>query len=200
MKRRPAVLAAFAAVSLLALLVLGGCAALQQIAALRTVSFAFANVSDVRFVGIPIDEGTTFSKLGIVEVGKVTAAVIAKKAPLELVAHVNATNPPDNTVSARMVKMGWKFFVNDAQALAGDIGQPVVIAPGATADVPVSVRVDLYSISNGTAREMVDLAVAIAGKGPIRQELKLELTPTIDTAIGPITYPSPVVIRRTATR
>lgn len=193
MKRR---LVALAAAAVLALFTLGGCAALQQMAALRSVSFAFANVSDVKLVGIPINESTSFSRLSLVDLGRVTAAVIAKKAPLELVAHVSATNPPNNTVSARMVKLGWKFFVNDAQALAGDIGEPVVIAPGATTDVPVAVRVDLYSIGNGTARDIVDLAVAIAGKTEVKQDLKLELTPTIDTAIGPITYPSPVVIRR----
>lgn len=193
MKRR---LAALAVVLSFALLTLGGCAALQQMAALRSVSFAFANVSDVKLVGIPINESTSFSRLSLVDLGKVTAAVLQKKAPLELVAHVSATNPPNNTVSARLVKLGWKFFVNDAQALAGDIGEPVVIAPGATADVPVAVRVDLYSIGNGTARDIVDLAVAIAGKTEVKQDLKLELTPTIDTALGPITYPSPIVVSR----
>ena len=38
-----------------------GAPPLQQMAALRSVSFAFANVSDVKLVGIPINESTSFS-------------------------------------------------------------------------------------------------------------------------------------------
>lgn len=183
-------------VALLALITLSGCATLQELAALRTVSFAFANVSDVRFVGIPIGSGASYSRLGLADVARVAAAIVARQAPLELVAHVNATNPPENRVAARMVDMGWKFFVDEKQALAGQLGAPVVIEPGHTADVPVSVRIDLVQLKGGTARELFDLAVAIAGQGTVKQDLRLELTPTVETSIGPITYPSPIVIRR----
>lgn len=86
--------------------------------------------------------------------------------------------------------------MNDAQALAATSASPRRSRPARPADVPAAVRVDLYSIGNGTARDIVDLAVAIAGKTEVKQDLKLELTPTIDTAIGPITHPSPAVIRR----
>lgn len=188
----------FAAGALLATSVLGGCTALQQMAALRSVAFAFARVSDVKCAGVTIGPETRFSSLGLTDLARISAAVAQKQLPLELVAHVNATNPPDNKVAARVVELGWKFFVNDVEALAGRVGQPVVIEPGTTADVPVSVRLDLMQMKSGTARDLFDLAVAIAGHGPVRQELKLELTPTIDTAIGPITYPNPVVIRRPA--
>lgn len=184
------------AVALLAALSLTGCAALQEIAALRTVSFAFANVSDVRFVGIPIGAGASFSRLGLADAARVAAAVLAKQAPLELVAHVNATNPPANKVAARMVEMGWKFYLDDKQALAGQLGAPVVIEPGQTADVPVSVRMDLVQLKGGSARELYDFALAIAGQGTVAQDLRLELTPTIQTSIGPITYPAPIVITR----
>ena len=40
------------------------------------------------------------------------------------------------------------------------------------------------------------VALAIAGHGSTPRELRLELQPTIDTSIGPIRYPAPVVIRR----
>ena len=182
--------------ALLAASALSGCAALQEIAALRTVSFAFAHVSDVRFVGIPIGLGADYSRLGFADVARVAAAVLAKEAPLELVAHVNATNPSANKVAARMVEMGWKFYLDDKQALAGQLGAPVVIEPGQTADVPVAVRIDLVQLQGGSARELYDFALAIAGQGTVKQDLRLELTPTIQTSIGPITYPSPIVITR----
>jgi len=188
------------AAALLLMVTVSGCASIRQMSALRNVRFAFASVSDVRFAGVPIGPGTNFSQLGLTDLARVSAALVAKRAPLELVAHVNATNPEENLVAARMLELGWKFYVQDQETLTGRIGQPVVIERGQTVDVPVAVGIDLMKVKSGTARELFDLAVAIAGNGPIRQDLKLELMPTIDTAIGPITYPSPIVIRRPASQ
>lgn len=185
-----------APLALLALVALPGCTAMQELAALRLVSFAFSNVSDVRFVGIPIGPSADYSNLGLADAARVAAAVIAKQAPIELVAHVSATNPPENKVTARLVRMGWKLFVEDRQALAGDLGTPVVIESGRTVDVPVAVRFDLVTMGVSGARDMFDLAVAIAGQGTIRKDMRLELVPTVETSVGPLTYPSPIVIRR----
>ena len=49
----------------LALLVLTGCTALQKMAALRSCQFEFANVSDVRLVGIAVGPGASFASLSI---------------------------------------------------------------------------------------------------------------------------------------
>lgn len=184
---------------LLALVALPGCAAMQELAALRLVSFAFSNVSDVKFVGIPIGPGTSYSNLGLADVARVAAAIVTRQAPIELVAHVSATNPPENKVTARMVNMGWKLFVEDRQALAGQLGNPVVIESGRTVDVPVAVRFDLVEMGVGGAKDLFDLAVAIAGQGTIKKDLRLELVPTVETSLGPLTYPSPIVIRRGTT-
>ena len=76
--------------ALLGLLALPSCIALQEIAALRTVSFRFASVSDVRLVGIPIGAGSSYSTLGLADAARLGAAVASKQAPIELVAHVSA--------------------------------------------------------------------------------------------------------------
>jgi hypothetical protein len=185
--------------ALLALLVVPGCTALKQLAALRTVTFAFSHVSDVRVAGIRMDERTSFSSLGAGDVARLAAAVLAKEVPLEMVAHVNATNPAENTVAASLVDLGWKLFIEDRQTLTGGLGSPVSIAPGQTADVPLMVRLDLVQLGNGGAKDLYDLAVAIAGHGKIKKDLRLELAPTIKTALGAIRYPVPVVVRRAAT-
>ena len=119
-----------------------------------------------------------------------------KQAPIELVAHVSATNPRENKVAARMVDMGWTLFVEDRRALSGQLGHPVVVEPGGSVDVPVAVRFDLVELGAGGARDLFDLAVAIAGQGTVKKDLRLELVPTIETSLGPLAYPAPVVIRR----
>lgn len=185
--------------TMLAVATLPGCAALQEVAALRLVSFAFTGVSDVRFVGIPIGPGAGYSGLGVADLARLAAALVARQAPIELVAHVSATNPRENKVAARMVDMGWRLFVEDREALAGALGRAVVIEPGRTVDVPVAVRFDLAGMGADGARDLFDLAVAIAGQGAVRKDLRLELVPTIETSVGPLRYPAPVVISRPGT-
>ncbi|OGF13981.1 MAG: hypothetical protein A2W00_04965 [Candidatus Eisenbacteria bacterium RBG_16_71_46] len=191
----------FRIAALLALSVLGltpGCAALQELAAVRTVTFAFAGVSDVRLAGVSIGAGSRFTSLGVSDAARLGAAVLADQVPLELVAHVSAANPRENTVTARLVQLGWTLFVEDRQMLAGQLANPVALAPGTSTDVPLTVRFDLLALGGGGARDLFDLALAIAGYGTVQKDLRLELVPTIDTSLGPIRYPAPVVVRRAA--
>ncbi len=186
----------FAAVAV-ALVVLTGCTAMQELAALRSCTFEFAGVSDVRLVGIEIGPGASFNSLGMADAARLAAALLAKQVPLEMVAHVDATNPAANKVDARMVNLDWKLFVEQHQALTGRVAEAVSIAPGHTEDVPLAVRIDLVQLSSGGARDIFDVALAIAGQGVVRKDLRLELVPTIETSMGPIRYPAPLVVHRT---
>ncbi len=187
-----------APLALLMLLAVPGCTALQQLAALRTVAFAFAGISDVRVAGIRLSAGSRFASLSLADAARLGAAIVAQDVPLEMIAHVSATNPPENTVTARMVQLGWTLFIENRQTLAGQIAGPVTIAPGRTTDVPLAVRFDLLDLGNSGARDLFDLALAVGGLSTLKKELRLELVPTIETSLGPITYPTPVVVRRAA--
>jgi len=186
------------AAGLLLLATTGGCTALQELAALRTVTFAFERISDVRLAGIPIGPETGFSSLGLADAARLASAIGAGQVPIELVAHVGASNPASNSVSARMVALDWTLFVEDRQALQGALGTPVAIAPGKTVDVPLAVRLDLLGLGSGGARDLFDLARSIAGYGGARKDVRLELVPTIETSLGAMRYPAPVVVRRAA--
>jgi hypothetical protein len=186
--------------ALLAALVLPGCTALQELAALRSVTFAFAGVSDVRLVGIPLGPSARFTSLGLTDAARLGAAVVARQVPIELVVHASATNPAANKVAARMVGLDWGFFVEERQLVAGVLDSPVAIEPGRTADVPLAVRFDLVQLGSGGARDLFDLALAIAGHGSLQKDVSLRLVPTIETSLGPIRYPSPIVVARTAAR
>ncbi len=184
--------------ALLAVLLLPGCAALQQMAVLRSMTFAFAGLTDVRVAGIRIGEGASFSSLSVADGARLGAAIVQKQVPLEMVAHVSATNPAANSVAARLVNMDWTLFIEDRQTLAGTLGAPVSVAPGRTADVPLTVRFDLMTLGSGGARDLFDLALAIAGQGALKKDLRLDLVPTIETSLGPMRFPAPVVVRRAA--
>jgi hypothetical protein len=175
-----------------------GCATLQQVAALRLVTFQFDRVASVEMAGIPVGPGADYSRLGITNVARLAAAIADGKMPLDLVAHVAASNPPDNSVAARMVDLSWTLFVEDRKTVSGVLTDPLVIPPGTTANVPVSIQLDLMQFWDGSARDLFDLAIDIAGGRPSSRELRLELLPTIETSLGPIAYPTPIVVTRRA--
>jgi hypothetical protein len=177
---------------------LSGCATLQELAAVRGMTFAFSRVSDVRVAGIPIGPQSSFARLSVADASRLAAAIVSKEVPIDLIAHVDATNPAENRVTARLVDLTWKLFVEDRRALEGGLAQHVAVAPGTTADVPLVMRFDLLELGRGGARDLFELALGIAGSRSITKDLRLELSPTVDTSLGPIRYPSPIVVRRAA--
>jgi hypothetical protein len=180
----------------LVLMLVPGCAGMREVTALRSVTFDFGGVSDVRFVGIDIGPGADFGKLGAGDVARLAAAVLAKQVPIDFVAHVTATNPRENSVPARVTALDWKLFVENRQALAGNLAEPVTIVPGGDTDVPLAVHLDLLQLQGGGAQALYDLAVAIAGQGTVRKELRLDLVPTVETSMGPMRYPGTLSIHR----
>ena len=177
--------------------VLAGCATWQQIAALRLVDFDLDHIADVRLVGMRLDGRRSTSDFTSSEIARLAEAMLAGEVPLDLTVHVRAENPKDNKVTARLVDMDWTLFVEDQKTVGGKLAGTYLLPPGEAVDVPVSVHLDLVEFFQGGGRELLDLALALAGGGSGAKDIRLEAVPTVQTGIGPIRYPGPIVIRRT---
>jgi hypothetical protein len=174
-----------------------GCAALEQFAALRQVEFQFDRVSDVYLAGVRVSGANGYGDIGALDVARLAAAVATHNVPLDLVVHVRGTNPQANTVTARMLKLGWTFFVEDRQVVDGQLSQSYAFEPGRPVDVPVAVRFNAYDEFGGGAKSLFELGLAIAGVSGYAKEIRADLVPTIDTSLGPMRYPTPITVRRT---
>jgi hypothetical protein len=183
---------------LVPLILLGivSCAALQEIAALRTVVFALDRVDQVRLAGIRLDGRSSYSDLNVAEVARLTAAVVTKNVPLDLVVHVRAENPAENPVAARLVDFDWTLFLEDRETVSGTLSGNTPLPPGQPVDIPIAATLDLFDFFGGNARDLFELALALAGQGGASKEVRLEALPTVQTSLGPITYPGRIVLRR----
>jgi hypothetical protein len=175
-------------------LVVAGCATLQQFAALRNVAFSLDRVSGLRLAGIDLDRVASFSDIGIRDAAAVTMAVAQNRLPMELRLHVLAENPAENSVEARLVQMDWTLFLQDQETLSGIVEDAVALPPGEPTEVPIAIQMDLMSFFEGSAQDLVELALSLTGQGGAPKNVSLRATPVVDTPLGPIRYPQPITI------
>lgn len=174
-----------------------GCTSLRETAALREVKFSFDRVSNVRVAGVTVDGKDSYTDVGVTDVAKLTAAVLGQNVPTNLVIHVKAENPSSNSVTARMIQLGWTFFVEDRKVLDGKLDSTYAFAPGQPVDVRVPITFDAYDLYSHNAEDLFELGLALADVGEYEKEVRLDLVPTVNTDLGPITYPQPITVKRT---
>jgi hypothetical protein len=170
-----------------------GCAALQEIAALRSVEFSLAGTSGATLAGVPIDSVRSIDQLSSTQVARVAAALAQGRLPLEANLLVRALNPGDN-VQARLTRLDWTLFLDDQETINGILDREFVLPPGEPATVPLQVRLDLLDFFDGRLEQVVNLALALAGAEGARQRVRLEASPSVQTPVGPIRYPRPISI------
>jgi hypothetical protein len=182
--------------ALMAVLVLpiAGCATLQEVAALRAVQFDLDRVSAAQLAGVDLQRVQRFEDLTATDVARIGTALARGEMPFQFNLHVAAHNPQDNRVQARLVHMDWTLFLQNREAVSGTFDQNVLLPLGQTVDIPLSMRVDLFQFVGRNARDAVELALNLIGAGGEPKQLSLQAQPTIDTAIGPIRYPRPIMI------
>ena len=183
--------------SVCTLLASAGCTALRETAALKDVKFSFDRVTNVRVAGVTVDGKDSYSDVGVTDVAKLTAAVLGQNVPTNLVVHVKAENPSSNSVTARMIQLGWTFFVEDRKVLDGKLDSTYAFAPGQPVDVRVPITFDAYDLYEHNAEDLFELGLALADVGGYEKEVRLDLVPTVNTDLGPITYPQPITVKRT---
>ena len=171
-----------------------GCKTLQEIAALRNVNFAIDRVADARLAGVELNRLKTYQDLSPGDVLKLGRAVAQKEFPLDFQLHLIAENPPDNSVQARLVKLDWTLLLDDAETISGVFDDNVVLPPGQPTDIAIPISLNLTDFFQHGVRDLVELALAVAGQGGEPKRIKLQAIPTVDTALGPIRYPEPITI------
>ena len=171
-----------------------GCAATQELAALRQVEFRYDRVSNARVAGIPLEEVRSPEDVGPLDLARLGIAIAAKDVPLDLTVHVEGRNPETNQVTAKLVALDWTYLVDDRETVSGRLAEPRTFPPGQPTDVPLRVTVNLVDFVSGGGGDLLDVALAMAGQPSSTHKVTLRLTPTVETSLGPIRYPVPLTL------
>jgi hypothetical protein len=200
-RSRPAVLVALLA----ACLILGSCAALNDMASvlvnLQRLKFRLGAVHGFRVVGIDIGGKTRVSDFNAADILKLGQAYAAKKLPVEFILDVLAVNPNDGTggstrTVSTLTSLESRLLIDDKPTVTGNIDQPVEIpGTGQESVLPIRLSLDLLEFfGNRSANDVLNLVLALGGKSGSPARLALDARPTVTTPLGPITYPGRLTI------
>ncbi len=182
------------------LLLLPGCSAIQQFTALSLVDFNVNRVGDGLLAGIDLNRVRSYNDLNPLDAARLISAASRGEMPLGFTLHLDASNPSSNSTAARLVQLDWTMFIDDTETVSGIFNDNRLINPGETADIPISMELDLVRFFGSNARDIIDLALNLAGAGGNPARVSLRARPTVNTAIGPISYPGYITISHTVGR
>lgn len=179
------------------LLLVGGllvsCQTLREVRNLKDVQFRIDRATDGRLAGIDLSGLQSYRDLSGADVTRLGASLSQGDLPLSFTLHVEAENPSENSVNARLTEMDWTLLLDDKETISGVSDREVVLPPGTPKDVPVGIELDLVEFFDENLRGLVDLATAVGGEGP-PTNVQLRVQPTVRTPLGPIKYPNPITV------
>jgi hypothetical protein len=172
---------------------IAGCTALREVSNLRKAQFAIDRVSNPRLAGMDLFGFESYEDLGTTDVLRLGSSLSDGELPMAFTVNLEATNPSSNSANARLTAMDWTLLLEDKETVAGRFEREVVLPPGEPKNVAVQVELDLVRFFEDNLRGLVNLASAIVQNEP-PQTVKLRVQPTVNTALGPIEYPSPITV------
>lgn len=172
-----------------------GCQTLREVTNLRKVQFRIDRVADAQLAGVSLDRVQSYEDLRATDILQLTRAAASGDMPLAFTIMVEAQNPPDNSVQARLVDMDWTLLLDETETIQGRLEENVTLPPGEPAFIPVPVELDLVRFFGDNVRDLIELALAVAGEGDPKT-VTLRVRPSVDTLLGPMRYPEPITVVR----
>jgi hypothetical protein len=187
------------------LIFLSGCAAMQQIQDallnVKRLQFKLDSVAPGSLAGINLAAIDSPAKISIQDGLKLVAAFKQKSLPLYMTLHVAAKNPNDggggsSKRTALLKALAWTLKIDGKETITGDIPSPIEIpGTGQTTIIPLQLSLDLYKFFNDQGYEnILNLALAIAGKEGSASRLTLTAVPTVSVAGFDVAYPGQIEI------
>lgn len=183
-----------ALLALLPLLLLAGCATLGQLTALQDVDFSIEELSEVRVAGVDVTRVQSISDLSFSEGAALAGAVQRGDLPLQVELTILARNPEENLADARLVRMDWTLLLEGRETVSGVFADEIILPRGEPTTFPVLAELNLVEFFEGNAADLVEMVASLAGVGGEAKEIELRASPVVQTALGPISYPTPIRI------
>lgn len=187
------------------LLTIFGCSALQEmqnaLVDLKRLQFKLDSVVPGTLAGVDLSKASDPLRFSVVDGLRLTQAFANKSLPLRFTLNVAAKNPNDGTggapqSTATLSALAWTLKIDSQETISGNINSPIVIpGTGQVAQIPLQMSLDLYSFFHERGyKDMLNLALAIAGQNGSTARLTLSATPTVTVSGVNLKYPGQINI------
>ncbi len=178
-----------------------GCSGLYDaIVNIQRLQFKLDRVTGMNVAGVNLSNIGSISNLSLLDAANLLSNFSQGKLPVSFTLNVLAKNPNDGTggtknTSAVIKNLAWRLFLDNKETITGNIGGITVPGVGQASNIPIGMSLDLVKFFKDTGYEsLLNLALAIGGKNGSASKVTLKATPTVDTVLGPITYPGEIEI------
>jgi len=167
---------------------------------LQRLQFKLDKVTGFSAAGVGFSNASKLSDFSILDAAKLLSAFNNSKLPIEFTLNVLAKNPNDGTggtkqSSAVIKNLAWRLFIDSKETVTGNIGGITVPGIGQATNIPILMSLDLFKFFSDQGYDgIINLALALGGRNGSSARITLKATPTVETVLGPITYPGEIDI------
>ena len=95
----------------------------------------------------------------------------------------------------KIKNLAWRLFIDSKETVTGNIGGITVPGIGQATNIPILMSLDLFKFFSDQGYDgIINLALALGGRNGSSARITLKATPTVETVLGPITYPGEIDI------
>ena len=191
----------FLVLSILSLLLNLSCSGVYDaITNIQRLQFKLDKVTGFSAAGVGFSGASKLSDFSVLDGARLLASFGEGKLPIEFTLNVFAKNPNDGTggtknTSAVIKNLAWRLFIDSKETINGNVGGITVPGVGQATNIPVQMSFDLLKFIKDQGYDgIINLALALGGKNGSAARITLKATPTVETVLGPITYPGEIEI------
>ena len=178
------------------------CAGIQDaITNAQRLQFRLGNISNMKVGDVSIGNKKSVTDFNLIDGATLLSAFTSGKLNTSFTLNLIAKNPNDGkggaeNSSAVIKSLAWRLFIDDSEFINGNIGDGITIPGlGQETTIPIQMGFDLLSFLKGDNFEKImKLAFALGGKEGSSARVKLRIKPTVDTFLGPISYPGEITV------
>lgn len=174
---------------------------MDAITNVQRLQFKLGSIDNMDVAGVKTRSIRTISDFSLLDGAKLLNSFTSGKLPISFTLNVLAKNPNDGTggtknTSAVLKSLAWRLFLDDKETINGNIPNTIEIpGVGQATSIPIVMSLDLIKFFKDTGYEsLINLALALGGVSGSSARVTLKATPTVDTFLGPMTYPGELTI------
>lgn len=168
---------------------------------IQRLQFKLGTIDNMTVAGIKTKSIRKIGDFSILDGAKLVESFSNGKLPVSFTLNILAKNPNDGTggtknTTAVLKSLAWRLFIDDKETINGNIPNSISIpGVGQATTIPVVMSLDLLKFFQNQGYEnLINLALALGGVSGSSSRVTLKATPTVETILGPITYPGELTI------